>query len=71
MFPIRCFNCGKVINNLYNKYLELLKTMTIKEALDKLEIKRQCCRVIFMTNVDLYEKFEDYDVKKQKYKHLQ
>ncbi|MCX8171991.1 MAG: DNA-directed RNA polymerase subunit N [Archaeoglobaceae archaeon] len=50
-FPIRCFSCGAVIGHLYPKYLELIKSgRSPREALDKLDIKRYCCRRMFITH---------------------
>jgi len=47
--PVRCFNCGKILNDKYDDYLTLTKTMTSAEALHKLGIDRDCCRSIILT----------------------
>lgn len=50
-FPIRCFTCGKPINQLYQKYE--LRTTNGEEAravLDSLGLERMCCRRMFMTH---------------------
>jgi DNA-directed RNA polymerase I, II, and III subunit RPABC5 len=51
--PVSCFTCGKVISGLYQTYLDLCTRMTEKEAMDKLNLKRYCCRRMVFTNVDV------------------
>jgi DNA-directed RNA polymerase I, II, and III subunit RPABC5 len=54
IIPIRCFSCGKVIGNKWEKYLSLIKeNNTEKEAMDKLGLNRYCCRVMVLTHVDI------------------
>ncbi len=63
IFPVRCFSCGKPIGHLWEKYKKLLEQgLTPKEALDKLGIKRYCCRQIFLTHVDLLPLISKYKV---------
>ncbi len=52
MLAIRCYTCGKVIGHMWERYLELLRNGTPKEALDKLGLKRYCCRRMLLTHVD-------------------
>ena len=43
IIPVRCFTCGKVIGNKWDKYLELLQNdYTEGDALDALSMKRYC-----------------------------
>ncbi|KKY20920.1 putative dna-directed rna polymerases n 8 kda subunit superfamily [Phaeomoniella chlamydospora] len=56
IIPVRCFSCGKVIADLWEKYIQLLETHQDGEAMDKLGCKRYCCRRMLMTHVDLIEK---------------
>ncbi len=49
--PIRCFTCGKVIGDLFERYEEIAKEKGSKEALDELGITRYCCRRMFLTYV--------------------
>ena len=65
IIPIRCFTCGKIIGNLWDKYTDLIKSSTKGEALDSLNIKRICCRRMLLTHVNIiddmikYNKFEN------------
>ena len=62
LIPIKCFNCGMVIGNKYNKYLELKEeeeeetNKNIKEKktniFEKLRLKRYCCRRMLLSHVD-------------------
>ncbi|CDZ97109.1 dna-directed rna polymerase and iii subunit rpabc5 [Phaffia rhodozyma] len=62
IIPVRCFSCGKVVGNMWESYLALLTTdMTEGEALDKLQLKRYCCRRMVLTHVDLIEKLLQYN----------
>ena len=46
---IRCFTCGRVLANKWEKYQELLTEGTdIGEALDILGIRSYCCRRLMM-----------------------
>ncbi|ORX45037.1 MGC146599 protein-like protein [Piromyces finnis] len=61
IIPVRCFSCGKVIGNLWEKYLDLLQQeYTEGQALDALGLKRYCCRRMVLTHVDLIEKLLFY-----------
>ncbi|KAJ1853354.1 DNA-directed RNA polymerases I, II, and III subunit RPABC5, partial [Coemansia sp. RSA 486] len=57
IIPVRCFTCGKVVGNTWERYLELLEQeYSDGEALDELGLKRYCCRRMVLTHVDLIEK---------------
>ncbi|UCG95924.1 MAG: DNA-directed RNA polymerase subunit N [archaeon] len=61
--PIRCISCGKPVAQLWEKYhKEIKKGKDPKKVLDKMGIKRYCCRSLFLTHVDLI----DYMVKYKK-----
>ncbi len=60
MIPIRCFSCGRPIGHLYEKFLELSKKMSKKEALDKVGLKKYCCRQVFLTHVELIDQTAVY-----------
>lgn len=59
-----CTNCmvSKVVGDKWEQYLDLLnEDATEAEALDKLKLKRYCCRRMLLTHVDLIEKFLRYN----------
>lgn len=54
IIPVRCFSCGKVIGSKWEPYLKLLEDgFTEKESMDKLGLKRYCCRRMILTHVDI------------------
>lgn len=61
LIPVRCFCCGKVIGSKWKKFEELIKTTSMKQALDSLKLTRYCCRRIFMTHLQLIDKIVKYD----------
>jgi DNA-directed RNA polymerase I, II, and III subunit RPABC5 len=61
LIPVRCFTCGKVIGNKWEDYCILKSEYGEKEALDKLQLKRYCCRRMLLTNVELIEKLLNYN----------
>ena len=57
VFPIRCFNCNKVIGKYEQKYNNLLETGTSqKEALDAIGMNRYCCRRMFLGHINITDK---------------
>ncbi|KAL5118024.1 DNA-directed RNA polymerase II subunit L [Pleosporales sp. CAS-2024a] len=61
IIPIRCFSCGKVVGDLWEKYMNLLtEEMAEGDALDAIGLKRYCCRRMILTHVDLIEKLLKY-----------
>ncbi len=64
LIPIRCFTCGKVIANKEKTYVYYVNKleMTEKDALDKMNLSRYCCRRMIISNVNLIEKILNYDI---------
>ncbi len=54
-FPIRCFTCGKPINQFWNRYSSRTDEggEDAREVLDSLGIGKMCCRRMFTTHVDI------------------
>lgn len=63
IIPVRCFSCGKVVGDKWETYLSYLEddNMSEGDALDRLKLKRYCCRRMVLTHVDLIEKFLKYN----------
>lgn len=61
LIPCRCYTCNKVIGDLWNKYLEYLKNgLSEKEAMDKLGLKRFCCRRMIFSHADIINSIIKY-----------
>ncbi|MBD3389402.1 DNA-directed RNA polymerase subunit N [Candidatus Micrarchaeota archaeon] len=59
-FPVRCFTCGAVIGDLYEKYKESIETQPPAEVLSELGVKRYCCRRMFLGHVEGMEVIQKY-----------
>ena len=58
MIPIRCFSCGKVLANKYEKFI----TYEDKEqAYKDLGIERYCCKTILLTSIDTHDLLSGYE----------
>ncbi len=63
IIPVRCFTCGGVIGSKWEKYKELVeKGKTPADALDKLGVKRYCCRGLLLTHVNLIDDVAKFKV---------
>ena len=56
IIPVRCFSCGKVVGEYYEKFVEALKKgRKAADVLDELGIERYCCRRMLVSHVDLVD----------------
>ncbi|MFH1447225.1 MAG: DNA-directed RNA polymerase subunit N [Candidatus Micrarchaeota archaeon] len=56
MIPVRCFTCGSVIADKYDEYRKRVdEGENPAEILDKLGVKRYCCRRMFLSQVDVID----------------
>ena len=59
--PVRCFSCGQVVADKYEKYVELLSEgKTPEQALDQLGVKKYCCRRMLLTHVETIDEVIKY-----------
>ena len=57
IIPIRCFTCGKVLANKWEKFCEYEdKVLAFKE----LNIERYCCKRILLTTIDTFDVTSKY-----------
>jgi DNA-directed RNA polymerase I, II, and III subunit RPABC5 len=62
IIPIRCFSCGKIVGNKWKEYKTLLETEDdIGLILNKIGLKRYCCRRMLLTHTELIEKILNYN----------
>ena len=56
IIPVKCFSCGKVIAQYYEKYKKMVKEGKAPEkVLDELGLDRYCCRRMITSHVDLVD----------------
>jgi DNA-directed RNA polymerase subunit N len=63
LIPIRCFTCGNVIADKYGEYSSRIKAGEgPAEVMDSLNIKRYCCRRMFVSSVEtIYQVIPYYE----------
>lgn len=55
--PIRCFTCGKVIGNKWEKYQTLLESgKSVNITLAEVGLRRYCCKRMFLGHVEIIDK---------------
>ena len=55
--PVRCFTCGKIIGNNWEKYQTLLESGTSPNiALAEVGLRRYCCNRMFLGHVEIIDK---------------
>jgi DNA-directed RNA polymerases I, II, and III subunit RPABC5 len=63
LIPVRCFTCNKVIAQLWKRYCELLAAGEPEHlALDRVGLKRYCCRRMFISHYDAYARMDKYEI---------
>lgn len=61
MMPVRCFTCGKVVADKQEKFGEAVRKGDGPAAvLDKLGVKRYCCRRMFLSHVSIVDELVKY-----------
>lgn len=61
MIPIRCISCGKPVGHLWEQYqLATGNGEQPGKVMDKLGLKRYCCRALFLGHVDLVEAMGEF-----------
>ncbi len=63
IIPIRCFSCGAVIADKYEKFKERTKKENPKNVLDSLGIERYCCRRMILSQVDFIDEVIQFEKK--------
>jgi len=59
--PVRCFTCGKPIGHLWEDYTKRTESGEDRgKVLDDLELKRYCCRQMFMGHIDLMKEVSKF-----------
>ena len=59
---IRCFTCGKIIGNKWGEYKRLQEIGEDNELiLNKLGLKRYCCRRMLLTHIELIDELLKYN----------
>ena len=62
LIPVRCFTCGSVIANKWEIYKrKTLEGVPESEIFRDLNIKKYCCKRMFLGHVDLIDKMLEYE----------
>ncbi|MEM2141649.1 MAG: DNA-directed RNA polymerase subunit N [Candidatus Thorarchaeota archaeon] len=63
IIPVRCFTCGKVVADKYEQFRrEIQQGETPAAVLDRLGLKRYCCRRMLMSHIDIIDSFIAFSV---------
>ncbi len=61
LYPIRCFSCGALLGDKYEKFNALVKKgVSPADALDRLGVKRYCCRRMILSQFSVLDKLLPY-----------
>ena len=67
IIPVRCFTCGAVVGNLSEPFTTLTASgLDNYNALNKLRVKKPCCRRHLLTSVDLISVIDKIVEKEEK-----
>ena len=59
--PQRCFSCNKIIGNLWDDYEKMKENgEEFNDICSKLDIERYCCKRMFMSQKNFYNKFSKF-----------
>ena len=62
LIPIRCFTCGRITGNKWELYTQKQKEgKTNNEIFIEMNIKKYCCKRMFLGHIDLIEKVLQYE----------
>jgi DNA-directed RNA polymerase subunit N len=62
MFPVRCFTCGALIADKYEEYNRRVSMgEDAGKVLDDLNVRKYCCRRMFISNVDIIDQILPYE----------
>ena len=68
--PSRCYSCNKIIGDLWEEYNKQIQQKSFSNVCKELGIERYCCKRMFITCSDFYQKFSQYDEAKIKFVHI-
>ncbi len=64
IIPVRCFTCGKVIGHLWEEYKRRVERGEDPgKVLDDLGIKKECCRRMFISHIEMIDEVIKYEIK--------
>ncbi|MAG18006.1 MAG: DNA-directed RNA polymerase subunit N [Candidatus Diapherotrites archaeon] len=59
--PVRCFSCGSVVGEHYEKFKERVeKGESPEKVMDDLGVKKYCCRRMIFSQVDFIDTVLNY-----------
>lgn len=59
--PVRCYSCNKVVANKWEPYKTMIENGSEpREALEKLGLKRYCCKRMIISHVEHIDKLLKY-----------
>jgi DNA-directed RNA polymerase subunit N len=73
LIPVRCFTCGNLIANKHTEYLNRVRAgEDPAKVMDSLNIKRYCCRRMFVSSVEtIYQVIPYYEALRRRMSEIQ